>query len=209
MNIVNNRKQLGFISKTARRYFINSSFSREAAVQGPRVWLTLGVSILCMTVHLGKFPRCQSPRPQTDLCVPRKRPCLCLLCRNGLRERRTKGGNRKWKLQPGKQGPISWKGNKLFNSCNGSLGIRKLVFSTYRLWFYWNGWNNKLPHFLTQWPASNSLEKSGKPTNSYCGFRLAQSQGGGPGLVCYGVSQVWSVCRYETFPRSKEVFITR
>lgn len=149
------------------------------------------------------------PTPTNRPVRAKKASLSVLALQERQRERRTKGGNRKWKLQPRKQGPISWKGNKLFNSCNGSLEIRKLVFSTYRLWFYWNGWNNKLPHFLTQRPASNSLEKSGKPTNSYCGFRLAQGQGGGPGLVCYGVSQVWSVCRYETLPRSKEVFITR
>lgn len=102
-----------------------------------------------------------SPHAHKQSCACQESVLVCARSAGtGPREKRTKGGNRTWKLEHRKQGPISWKGNKLFNSCDGFLGIRKLVFSTYWLWFYRNGWNNKIPHFLTQQPASNSLEAS-------------------------------------------------
>lgn len=148
-----------------------------------------------------------SPHAHKQSCACQESVLVCARSAGtGPRERRTKGGNRTWKLEHRKQGPISWKGNKLFNSCNGFLGIRKPVFSTYWLWFYRNGWNNKIPHFLTHSQPQIVLRQA---NYQLLWFRPAQSQGRGQGLVCYSVSQVCSVCRYEALPWSKEVFITR
>lgn len=72
-----------------------------------------------------------SPHAHKQTCACQESVLVCARSAGtGSRKRRTKGGNRKWELQHRKQGPTSWKGNKLFNSCNGFLGIRELVLST-------------------------------------------------------------------------------
>lgn len=62
--------------------FCPQQLQKSSCYAGTRVWRMHVVSMWCMAVLLGRFPRYQSPRPQRELCMPGKWSLLCWLHKN-------------------------------------------------------------------------------------------------------------------------------